>query len=378
MSKLKNIIISLSFSLCILFFGAVLIEIVLKVILPGHPLKNFQYAVDVSGLQQLSTLDGLVYELRPNVEKVTAIGDNVETYRNNNSGMRDYEYAVQKPKGVFRIACIGDSVTYGVGVSLEQTYCKILERFLNLRVNDGRRYEVLNFGVSGYNSLQEAIVVEKKAMKYNPDLMLVGVVLNDGSPTPSLEEVLGWGKKEERGYTSFPGKKWLQKHSFLYGEVAILGTNLFKYFAIWKNPVIYSFPTANFETLEEFPKETEEWKRVEKGLDQIIKICQRHGTKVLLAVFPLQIQLDYDPRRPPLGTLTLQDLRRPQEKLRKYAVLKKVMYVDLLQPLNSRRSKNNPLFVNDVTSHPNASGNEIAAESIFHLLESEIFIMANK
>ena len=48
----------------------------------------------------------------------------------NKAGFRDYEYSVDKPEGVFRIAVLGDSLIFGFGVNLEDTFPKVLERML--------------------------------------------------------------------------------------------------------------------------------------------------------------------------------------------------------------------------------------------------------
>ena len=72
----------------------------------------------------------------------------------NSYGMRDLEILLSKPDGVCRIAVLGDSFTMGSGVRLSETYVKILERLLN--ADSGRsRFEVLNFGVAGYDFERE-------------------------------------------------------------------------------------------------------------------------------------------------------------------------------------------------------------------------------
>jgi lysophospholipase L1-like esterase len=69
---------------------------------------------------------------------------------------------------------------FGHGVKLRDTYLKILERKLN-QMNSSLNYEVINFAVPGYNAAMEVEVFEKKALKYNPDLIIVGFCGNDGN-----------------------------------------------------------------------------------------------------------------------------------------------------------------------------------------------------
>jgi hypothetical protein len=75
----------------------------------------------------------------------------------NSAGFRDREFPIPKPEGVFRIAAIGDSVTYGHECAQEAAYPKQLERLLNLAAGDAApRYEVLNFGVTAATWDREA------------------------------------------------------------------------------------------------------------------------------------------------------------------------------------------------------------------------------
>ncbi len=72
--------------------------------------------------------------------------------RINNHGFRGNDYTWQKPPGVLRVACLGDSATFGYGDRDDETYPAYLETYLNKRrdrLKDKKveRVEVLNFGV---------------------------------------------------------------------------------------------------------------------------------------------------------------------------------------------------------------------------------------
>ena len=336
----------------------------MRFFLPGSPLKV--YNVDMRGVNQASKIPGLIYELKPGAERMLKMGDHTATYKINSVGMRDHEYPLVKGNRIFRIVCLGDSVTFGAGVELGQVYPKVLEKLLNTK-SDEIRYEVLNFGVGGYNTAQEAVALKEKALQYRPDLVLVGFNLNDGSPTASLNEVLEGRGDKDSGRVPLPGKPWLQNNSYLYGVVALGGTQLLLRLGVWKQDLMYGLPAELFETMTEPRQETEVWRRIEEGLQQIVDMSGRSGARVVLAVFPLQVQMDYDPRRPPMGNLALTDLRRPQERLRRFANGSGIVYVDLLPSINYQRTKESPLFVNDVTSHPDALGHEIVAEEILRI-----------
>jgi lysophospholipase L1-like esterase len=98
----------------------------------------------------------------------------------NSAGFRDHEYKVAKPDGIFRIIALGDSTTAGNGIAdVDMTYTKLLEKLLNAENQSGKHYEVLNFGVGGYHTMQEVETLRVKGLEYNPDLVLLTFCMND-------------------------------------------------------------------------------------------------------------------------------------------------------------------------------------------------------
>lgn len=115
----------------------------------------------------------LMYELRPNAEISNMI-------KINSDGFRDKEFSREKAPGIFRIAVVGDSVTFGWRQRLEDTYPKKLEQLLQAHNKSTIQFEVLNFGIGGYNAEQEIELIKTKVLLYNPDLILIGFCPNDG------------------------------------------------------------------------------------------------------------------------------------------------------------------------------------------------------
>lgn len=115
----------------------------------------------------------LRYELAPG----STNGDSVI----NRDGLRDREFPLAKPPHTFRIACIGDSITFGFGVDqAADTYPKRLEYLLNTYcATPDQHFEVMNFGVPGYNLKEIVENVQVRVLKYHPDLVIYGYCLND-------------------------------------------------------------------------------------------------------------------------------------------------------------------------------------------------------
>jgi hypothetical protein len=94
----------------------------------------------------------------------------------NGDGLYDHQYPVAKPAGTKRILVLGDDVVYGNGESLADTLPKRLEAAYKAT---GKSVEVLNFGVSGYDTHQEIEFFKTTGLKYRPDIVVVVYVLND-------------------------------------------------------------------------------------------------------------------------------------------------------------------------------------------------------
>ena len=115
----------------------------------------------------------LIYEYRPN-HLVVRHGIVVRT---NSAGFRDREFATTKDAKTYRILCLGDSVTWGLGVEEDEAFPQQLERLAYGRT--GPSVEVSDMGIPGYNSIQEVELVRTRALSYQPDLLVIGYVLND-------------------------------------------------------------------------------------------------------------------------------------------------------------------------------------------------------
>jgi HEAT repeat protein/lysophospholipase L1-like esterase len=94
----------------------------------------------------------------------------------NSDGLRDREHAVEKPPGLRRVACLGDSVTLGYGIRPQEAWPQVLEDLLDAR---GQRTEVFNVAFGGWSTRQELIAYRRLARKYRPDQVLLGICLND-------------------------------------------------------------------------------------------------------------------------------------------------------------------------------------------------------
>jgi len=102
----------------------------------------------------------------------------------NSLGFRGKEVSPQKPEGVFRIFCLGDSITFGHAVADSESYPAVLERLLNERAEGKQRFEVINAGVMGYRVFQMLGLLMTRGLSYAPDLVTVCAGANDTVKAP--------------------------------------------------------------------------------------------------------------------------------------------------------------------------------------------------
>jgi hypothetical protein len=129
--------------------------------------------LSLRGLVRPSCNSRLIFELKPGL-RATFQGVPLEV---NEHGHRGAARPRAKPLGTVRVLGIGDSVLFGWGVREDETFLSGLERRLN--ASGERPHEVLNFGVPGYNTMQEATQLEAVGLGWAPDAVVVCFVHND-------------------------------------------------------------------------------------------------------------------------------------------------------------------------------------------------------
>ena len=160
-SNLSAIIIGISVAIA---FG----EIIVRLVIPEEkfwPLKSNVY-------QARESEEG--YTFRSTLDTVAFNGN----FRTNSMGFLGPEWARVAPPQTCRIAIIGDSHAAGFGVEYSETFGEQLVQALN-QSHPTMQYQALNFGVHGYNSLQQLAVTRRYVHQYAPDLVILNVTSND-------------------------------------------------------------------------------------------------------------------------------------------------------------------------------------------------------
>ena len=103
---------------------------------------------------------------QPGAVELATTSDYSVIYRVNSRGLRDGEHAFERPSGGSRFVALGDSFTFGAGVSFGQRFTEVAER----RLAD---VEIVNMGVPGYGLDDALLAFIAEGHRYRPDGVLV-------------------------------------------------------------------------------------------------------------------------------------------------------------------------------------------------------------
>lgn len=108
----------------------------------------------------------------------------------NDAGFRDRPHALHKPPGSYRIAVLGDSAVEAMQLDMKSTFWwRLQEELRSCPALRGREIEVMAFGVSGYGTAQQYLLLQSSALRYQPDLVLLAFANGNDLPnnSPKLE-----------------------------------------------------------------------------------------------------------------------------------------------------------------------------------------------
>lgn len=89
----------------------------------------------------------------------------------------------EKQKNDFRILVLGDSITLGDYVEYEETYPYKIEEFLQKESQGEINIQVINAGVGSIGLENELAILKESGLFLKPDIVLVGLFLNDAFET---------------------------------------------------------------------------------------------------------------------------------------------------------------------------------------------------
>jgi len=299
-------------------FKSELLEIV-------SPIDRREYVLKKGG--KFTTRDGILYQI-------------------NEKGLRGAERDYNKSFGTYRILMLGDSYLFGWGLEWDDTLPVILEkRFLDTGY-DGKRCEVINAGVFGYNTAQELEFLKKEGVKYSPDAVIIYFIMNDLEPQ--------WNAPRHPKYEYEYCASWFLDHLSrrLNKLISKITKNSEPFFVTYRN-------RQNTEYLRALDKEKYKWNSCRAALSEFVVYCQERNIKLYLIIVPDISQ-----------NLNKYALGRIHKEVSGAVRSNAVPVLDLFETLKEIDSKK--LWVSKDDAHPNRYANELIADKIHS------FLMQNK
>jgi lysophospholipase L1-like esterase len=323
----KNLIV-LIVTLIICLIG---LELAVRVIYPK---------VNVSVLdKEVFIEDNLLgYKLRPNVNIDKVVLSQRYATRSNRMGLRnDVDYDNKTHKNILRILGLGDSVAYGFGVNIEETYLKALEAKLNTTLKKRKKSaQVINAAFPGWGIAQELLFLKSQGLNYQPDIILVGFVSDDIYRNGRYyETALNYKEQnEQRGQEETVLKSPLKDansvHNFILNKTQL-----------------YPFLLAKVTSLRNEDYRNYALSQTEDIFLEMQRICNEKRVELVVIIIPLRQQED-----------EVNDL------MLKFFNNNGIKVIDLRDAFIN--TKQDLFLPND--NHPNPKGHKLIADSIYQYL----------
>jgi hypothetical protein len=255
--------------------------------------------------------------------------------RENTRGFREREFQREKPKHAYRIAVIGDSLTWGQGIAEEDRFSNRLEQSLN---QTSAVYEVLNFGRPGANTADELEILINEVLPLRPDFVLLQWYTNDAEPRDKSWLKTGMGLIPSNYFSRLFRRNsllfWLLENRWMTLQDRV-GLRVF-----FEDAVLADFADPHGVA----------WTEVRTTLWKFIDACQQKGVSIGIVLFS-----DSYYRQSKLDFLTDRVLKTCEATL--------IPCLDLRQAFASYRGDVR-LWASRLDPHPSALANSIATEQI--------------
>jgi lysophospholipase L1-like esterase len=254
------------------------------------------------------------------------------SYRINNLGFRGEDVAAERPPGVRRILCLGDSFTFGEGVREEDAWPQRLGALL------GPGFQVLNAGVQGYDLDHEGLFLFLHGRSLRPDAVVVGFFMNDAMP---FEETVA--------------------HQALLAEGPDAVSPLSRVSALWRLLAERRVGARRTELYlqrlrESFASET--WRAARGRIGRLREMADHDGFELLAVIFPVLHELDDD-----------YPLAAEHAEVRRAFEGAGIPVLDLLEDFRGYDARE--LWAHAVDPHPNDVAHGLAAERVVRAIRGE-------
>ena len=285
----------------------------------------------------------------------------------NSFGMRGPEFPRRKAAGEFRILFLGDSITFGLVPSIDETLvARSGSLFRDMSPKSSIR--CLNAGVTGYATWQEVDYLRNDGLALDPDLIVLNYCLNDVTDLVFLNP--GELSRRELQFSFSFDSHW---SGLVRAVRTIRGRRKWRAALDslrWADDDWYERRGGRREIkeiLREMPAAAvaNAWRQALADLENLETLCRANGLPWVLVVFPVRSQVEQ-----------VDPAFHPQDKLEHWAAEHHIPYLDLLPAFLHEVAESGgaarDLYVDE--THPNTRGNRLAAAEIVRFLLEHRFV----
>ena len=285
----------------------------------------------------------LYWRLKPNQDCFTKIDR--KPVQVNSHGTRGREFSAAKPAGTLRIISLGDSRTFGWGLSEAETYSGLLEKQLQEQFGATKKIEVINCGVNAWSYPQMSVFCREFALKWQPDL----VILADANL---------WTQFSEQSDPAFVKqflnrvrlKNFLRRFALYHYVVEVQLKNFYEQHRSKFMPVD---PKQDTLFKEQQQKDPDAFFRA--AIESVCATARSNRVPVVLMYQP--------------GQNTLLSTNAPDDGVRRAKQqVSRQLNVPLLDLTDDLRPRAKDLYLDADPVHLNAAGNEIIGRRLFEVV----------
>jgi lysophospholipase L1-like esterase len=323
--RFKRLCLRLAFSLGVFVLCALALEIILR--LNGY-----------GNLEIYEPDPQLYWKLKPNQNCYTKVDH--KPVHINSLGTRGPEFQAGKPAGTFRVLSLGDSRTFGWGLSESETYSRRLEQLLQEKFGASRTVEVINAGVNAWSYPQMTVYFREIAARYEPDVVI-------------LADANGWTQFSEKNSPEFLKK--------MMWRVRL--KNFVRYFAIYHYFV-------ELKLREFYERNRTKFIPVDPAQDQFFKEQQRANPQEIFRaaieqLCEVALQKHIQPVLLYLPTLDNFSATNTSADLQTKLDVSQKLKVPLVDVSPALKPEAKSFYLEADPVHMNAAGNEIIARALF-------------
>lgn len=301
---------------------------------------GLELALRAAGYGNLEIYDPdplLFWRLRPNQDAFTKIDH--KPVHVNAHGTRGPEFSDAKPAGTLRILSLGDSRTFGWGVSEPESYSGRLETLLQRRAPTGERVEVVNAGVNAWSFPQLLVFYREVGSAWKPDFVVIG-------------EANLWTQFSEKSSPEFRDqfmfrvrvKNLLRRLATYHYVVEVKLKDLYERERVRFIPVD---PQSDELFKEQQQDDPERFFR--ESIERLVRLAVEKGAKPVLLYIP---------------TLSELESGKPSRSLKAKREVAERLGVPLVDPSEALRRGGASFYLEGDPVHLSVEGNEVVAKSL--------------